>query len=1697
MERKTMPRIVALLLAILLTCTSIFSVPIETQAATNPTKITLSATKKNLCVDKSFTLKVKSVTPGNASKAVTYKSSNTKVATVNAKGKVKGKATGKATITVTSKANKKVKAKCVVTVRKGIEEIQTAASIVMQKGKWVNLRYDITPNKGVNKKVTFKSSKPKTVSVSKKGKITAKKVGKAVITVKSDDGGATKKVNVTVKKRIKPVTKVTLDRTKLSLLNGESDTLHATVAPSNATKKNVYYVSSNTSVARVNNAGRVVGKGEGTAKIYAYASDNMANRAVCTVTVTNPSPVVVPDGGVKVTGVALDRTELVMTAGGDTELLKATVTPANATNPAVIWESNDTTTATVENGLVTPLRTGKTTISVTTVDGGYKASCEVTVNAKYVPVENVILAPSMSLEAGETTDPIVMAVIPTNATNQAVTWSSSNDRVATVSEYGEVTAVAAGTATITVTTADGAKTASCEVTVGARETVRVEDIRVTPKTAELVVGGNALQLNAAITPDNATDKTVVWASANPDVATVSQYGGLVTPLSAGRAMIYAQSNNGQRDFCEVVVRQPLSSVSLDQTELTLKEGGQSNLTVTLNPTDAAVEKVEWSASNDTVEVLSEGVILADGTGRATVRAISAGTARVTVKVTTKDGEYSATCNVTSNKVDIDVTSITLAPSKVTIPVGSTQELMPVLTPSNATVQPVITWTSSNPAVASVNGQTGVITALAQGTATITATTSNGLTATAEITVVSTDNYRPVESITLTPASLSAPLKVGEMASFAATVAPADASEKEVTWSSADESVITVSNTGVVTAVGEGTAKVIATAGGKIASCDVTVYRALDSISLSGDAALEAGAQGRVTATLNPVNATCRSIRWWSGNSAVATVSANGTVNADGTINAVVHAVDAGTAVINVAIVTGDGQEMTQSMTVTVTKPFKALNSIRFIRDELVMQGGNVTNQLTVLFDPEDTTEKDVVWTSSDETIATVDQNGVVTSMPGVEGEATITASVARQEGEPCTATLKVRVTPGDGRVSSITLDKTELPFILGEDPKALTATIAPDGVSNNTVFWISLDENVATVDDKGVVTAVGEGMTTIIAVTQDGGKSAFCNVTVSRRPVPVTAVTVASSDGNTELKVGESKAFTAKVTPEEATYKEMAWSSENPEIATVDPKTGVVTAVAAGKAVIRATAVHDNISGTIEVQVYVPATKVTIVSPDGNELKAGGTKALTANVEPENATYKDLTWSSLNTNVATVDAETGLVTGRTKGKAVIRATAEHDGVYDEYEVQVYVAVTGITIAPEDDTANMMVGDTKQLIETVTPEDADYKEVTWSSENPDVATVDPETGLVTGVAKGTATIKATAEHDGISAEYEVHVFVPATKVILDQSEINVKLNHKDEIRLTATVEPADALDGTGLELEWEVDMDSENPTAVSVVPSLDTMSAAVVLNEGGKATIIAKASDKVYATCEVTVVDREKAFEIEYDGYGDISRYVFDFDKAADEYEIVRGNGATFVTTPEYVEHDYAWMLSKFEVGVYDNNFLKNYWEKFNWETLVNSSYILQDLLNANFLATGERVNVEVTGPTTIEITIRKDGKTKKVTVTRVDLANGGSDLIVADSVKQVRITDINISEEEKGVVNVSATVNAAGGMKLKAKITRDSFTLYRELNGRDRVVIQANIGEEKYTGSVNAVYYEEIMNQLGYVYDPSKMDAYNIYKKAE
>jgi Bacterial surface proteins containing Ig-like domains len=179
------------------------------------------------------------------------------------------------------------------------------------------------------------------------------------------------------------------------------------------------------------------------------------------VTVTNPA--------VPVQSVSLDKTTLDLNVGENATLV-ATVLPENADDKTVTWTSSNTAVATVDaTGKVTAVAAGEAVITVTTTDGGKTATCTVTVTNPAVPVQSVSLdKTTLDLNVGENAT-LVATVLPENADDKTVTWSSSNTTVATVDATGKVTAVAAGEAVITVTTTDGSKTATCTVKVNDKE----------------------------------------------------------------------------------------------------------------------------------------------------------------------------------------------------------------------------------------------------------------------------------------------------------------------------------------------------------------------------------------------------------------------------------------------------------------------------------------------------------------------------------------------------------------------------------------------------------------------------------------------------------------------------------------------------------------------------------------------------------------------------------------------------------------------------------------------------------------------------------------------------------------------------------------------------------------------------------------------------------------------------------------------------------------------------------------------------------------------------------------------------------------------------------------------------------------------------------------------------------------------------
>jgi uncharacterized protein (TIGR02145 family) len=261
---------------------------------------------------------------------------------------------------------------------------------------------------------------------------------------------------------------------------------------------------------------------------------------------------------VAVTGVTLEKTSQTLVVG-DTLLLTATVLPENATNKNVTWTGSDPAIISIVNGKVTALSAGTAIVTVTTQDGSKTATCSITVT---LPVASIVLSKiSDTLAVGDTLR-LTATISPEAASNKTIIWTSHAPNIASVVD-GKITALAAGLAIITATTEDGDKTATCSITV----VIPVTDV-VLSKTSDTLAVGGILQLTATVLPENATNKTVIWTSSAPDIASVVD--GKVTALSDGLTIITATSQNKSVfAVCSLVVRTPpVLSVHHDTTSRT-------------------------------------------------------------------------------------------------------------------------------------------------------------------------------------------------------------------------------------------------------------------------------------------------------------------------------------------------------------------------------------------------------------------------------------------------------------------------------------------------------------------------------------------------------------------------------------------------------------------------------------------------------------------------------------------------------------------------------------------------------------------------------------------------------------------------------------------------------------------------------------------------------------------------------------------------------------------------------------------------------------------------------------------------------------------------------------------------------------------------------------------------------------------------
>ena len=604
-----------------------------------------------------------------------------------------------------------------------------------------------------------------------------------------------------------------------------------------------------------------------------------------------------------------------------------------------------------------------------------------------------------------------------------------------------------------------------------------------------------------------------------------------------------------------------------------------------------------------------------------------------VAATSHPDRTTDTATVTVAGCVAPVAAVTVSPAAPTVQVGQTAQL--TATPRDASGNPlagrVITWQSSNGAVASVNGS-GLVTAVATGAATITAT-SEGQSGTAVVTVSNV----PVASVTVTPASASVP----QGATVQLTATPRDANGtaltgRVVTWGSNNTAVATVSGSGLVSGAGAGSATITATSEGQSGTAAITVTAPTGQLAIgdSVQATTSTWVRNIAQPPADPATGTPPSVIGTQSAGARGVVDSgpvlNTTPGGDGAIR------------YHVLFAAAPSGWVVQDYLVKIVPTVPVASVTVSPASVSVLQGQTV--QLTAT--PRDAngnplTGRVITWQSSNSAIASVNGSGLVTGV-GPGGPVTMTAT---SEGQSGTASVTVTVAP----VAAVTVTPSSGTVAIGQTVQ-LTAT--PRDASGNpltgrVITWQSSNSAIASVNGSGLVSGVAAGGPVTITATSEG-QSGTASITVSG--VPVASVTV--SPASASVPAGQTVQLSATLRDANGnilTGRSVTWASNNTSVATVTG-TGLVTGKVAGSATITATSEGQNGTAAITVTPSAGAQfdHVFIVLEENNDYSSVTSSSMPyltglaaqyglatqyyANTHPSIGNYLDMTSGTVLTN---------------------------------------------------------------------------------------------------------------------------------------------------------------------------------------------------------------------------------------------------------------------------------------------------------------------------------------------------------------------------------------------------------------------------------------------------------------------------------
>lgn len=683
-------------------------------------------------------------------------------------------------------------------------------------------------------------------------------------------------------------------------------------------------------------------------------------------------------------------------------------------------------------------------------------------------------------------------------------------------------------------------------------------------------------------------------------------------IAASRSDIVKEKNPEWIELTEKRIFLDPEGIELEE-EIVLKINGEEEKK--LNPriypeTEDINTKVEWKSDNELVaKVSEEGIVSAYDLGETTITATT---------VNGKEAKCKVVVRMAPAWIELSQENVVIDKSK-----SINAELEAYITPFNATEDRDIIWISENEEIVRVD-EKGFLTGISEGTAKVKASTTNGKEAICEVTVIEKRKEIEFENREII-------LTLGEKETDTIRYSISD-ENANINWDSSNKEVATVDDQGNVAAKAKGETIITASIeNGNTASCRVKVLEnqeekiVPEEIKLNKeelDLDVNGNKEEKIESTILPNNCNYyTTIKWISEDPTVATVNAEGKIIAksSGTTKIIASTDNGITAECEVRVQTSPEKiELSKS-------------------NETLKMGVQETTKLSATILPETAdANTEITWSSNNEEVAMVDQDGNVFAKK--EGEVTITVKSGPENSKEDSCLIRILKEDEEIiRPESVIINTSVVLDINGEKQKSLTAKILPENVNaDSNITWSSSNNNVANVDSKGNITANKKG-TSIITVKTGNGKTATCTVTVHESPTKITL-----NKSEMELDLGATKEYTLKPTIVSSTAdinRDLTWTSSKPEVVKVNSY-GKIQALKRGEADITVTTKNGK-SAKCTVTVFSSPTSITLSSSAVTiDMATATTKTLKLTISPSYIDRnKSVTWVNSDATVASVSSK--------------------------------------------------------------------------------------------------------------------------------------------------------------------------------------------------------------------------------------------------------------------------------------------------------------------------------------------------------------------------------------------------------------------------------------------------------------------------